>query len=277
VTAGAVAWTNSRLPFFKVGVIDTTPDPDVFIPAEFDRDAPGDDDPYTGNSLLLARQLEPIEFAYDHDQTEPTPGTCTPNPATPDVVFQGDQYRFEYYYLAENNSRNFAGMGNYLDVIEAHSQSFADYFQLSTMDNCQRPQVVDGLIAAGITQAWDPGKDAATAFYNLVGGGGLDPAGVPVLSLVKQKTMMPELRGGRISGRMEYSVGYNANAITNYTFPDPIPYFALANNNFPGGLEFKGVDNAGVKKILSRIVILSQYGGNMESQANYVITSYNGL
>jgi hypothetical protein len=37
------------------------------------------------------------------------------------------------------------------------------------------------------------------------------------------------------------------------------------------------VDNAGVKKILSRIVLLAQHTGTMESQANFVITSYKGL
>jgi hypothetical protein len=78
---------------------------------------------------------------------------------------------------------------------------------------------------------------------------------------------------------MDYSVGFNSSSITNpnFSFQDPIPLYAQADDNFPGGLEFKCVNNAGVKKILSRIVILSQHTGSMESQANFVITSYSGL
>lgn len=265
---GVSVWTNSRLPVFELGA---EPDPDGLTP-------------YTGNSLLLARQLGPEEFLYDHDQTNPAPGTCNANAATADVMFQGDRYRFEFYYLAENTSRNFAGQGRYLEVMEAQSQIFADYFQLNNLDECQRVQAITGLLAAGITQAWNPGKDipvaTGPAFYDMQATAPfLIENSSPVLTLTKFKTMMPELRGGRISGKMEYSVGFNASSITNpnFTFPDPIPFLAQASSNFPGGLEFKGVDNAGVKKILTRIVILSQYGGTMESQANFVTTAYSGL
>ena len=180
---GVSVWANSRLPVFEVGA---EPDPDVGTP-------------YTGNSLLLARQLGPEEFLYDHDQTQLNPPTCDANPATDDVMFQGDRYRFEFYYLAENNSRNFAGQGIYLEVMEAHSQEFADYFQLNNLDECQRTQAITGMIAAGITQAWNPGKDipvgTGPAFYDM------QPTtpflienSSPELTLTKLKTMMPELK-----------------------------------------------------------------------------------
>lgn len=273
----AVAWTNSRLPVFKIGV-DVS---GTFVPAELDADASGET--FTGNSLLLARQLEPMEFPVDHDQTvadPPTvPPTCDPNAATADVQFQADQYRFEYYYLKPNPGRSFAGKGEYLELMEAHSQVFADFFQLNNLSDCLLPQAIDGLIAEGITMAWDPGQAVGVAFYDLVAGSAPVPNSTPVFNLTKNKTMLPELVGGRISGRMEYSVGYNSSSITipNFTFPDAIPLYGRESSNFPGGLEFKAVDNSGVKKVLTRVVMLAQHGGSMESQANFVITSYNGL
>lgn len=273
---GAVAWTDSKLPVFDIGITLPGP-PEVFVPAELDPDASGDT--FAGNSLLLARQLEPVEFSVDHDQTEPIPGTCLANAVTPNVQFQGDRYRFQYYYLVPNTLRSFAGKGQYLDLMEAQSQVFADYFQLNNLPDCLLPQAVDGLLAAGINIAWDPGKDAGVAFFTLVAGGGLVPTANPPFILEKNKTMLPELRGGRISGKMEYSVGYNSSSISSplFKFPDLVPLYAQEDNNFPGGLEFKVVDNAGVKKMLTRVVLLSQHSGNMESQANFVITSYNGL
>jgi prepilin-type N-terminal cleavage/methylation domain-containing protein len=264
--AGASVWTDSRLPVFELGA---EPDPDGATP-------------YTGNSLLLARQLGPLEFLYDHDQTNPP--TCDLNAATPDVMFQGDQYRFEFYYLSPNTRRNFAGKGEYLEVMEAQSQVFGDYFQLNNLDECQRVQAIIGLRTAGIMQAWNPGKDiplgaTGPAFYDLQADGTLGPENTAPVFTLKMKTMMPELKGGRISGKMEYSVAFNSSSITNpnFTFPDAVPLYGQASNNFPGGLEFKGVDNAGVKKILTRVVLLSQHTGSMESQANFVVTSYNGL
>jgi prepilin-type N-terminal cleavage/methylation domain-containing protein len=278
--AGSTVWADSRLPLFKKGA-DDGGSPPVFIPAEFEADDPGGTPPdHSGNSLLLIRQLQPLELDdFNNDQLLPAP-TCTePDPATPNVKFLADQYRLEYYYLSANNKRNFAGKGQYLDLMESYSQVFADYFQLSNLNACQLPQVTAKLVDAGITLAWDPGKDSGSAFWTIDAGGALAPIATPAIILTRMKTMLPELKGGRISGRMEYSVGYNSASITNpnFKFPDPIPFYAQVDNNFPGGLEFKGVDNAGVKKIFSRIVLLSQYGGLMESQANFVITSYKGL
>jgi prepilin-type N-terminal cleavage/methylation domain-containing protein len=260
--AGANVWTDSRLPVFETG-------------AEPDVDTGGQT--FTGNSLLLARQLAPLEFPYDHDVTN-NPPTCDATPGTPDVMFQGDQYRFEFYYLSENSNRSFAGKGSYLEIMEARSQVFADYFQLNSLTECQRIQAIAGLLAAGITQAWDPGKDTTNGFHDLQADGQMPINSSPEFTTTT-KTMMPELKGGRISGKMEYSVGFNSDSITNpqFKFPDPIPLYGQENNNFPGGLEFKCVDNAGVKKILSRIVLLAQHTGTMESQANFVITSYKGL
>lgn len=74
---------------------------------------------------------------------------------------------------------------------------------------------------------------------------------------------------------MDYSVALNLN--TPLTLPDPVPVYATANSNFPGGLEFQVVGLAGSRKIMSRLVLASYYSNNYNSQSISTISSARGF
>jgi hypothetical protein len=219
----------------------------------------------TGNSILLARQLSPVSVPYDHDA----------NAATPDVNFLADRYQFQFYFLRKNTARSFGNFGYYLDLVQAKSQIVADYVQLSGVTT-NRAQLLSRLNAAtGITLAWDPGKAVATpAFYTVNAAGSL-PAAAPTKFTVTTKSLVPEFAGGRIDGKMEYSVCLNSN--TPIKIIDVVPMFATANGAFPGGLEFQIVGASGARKILARLVSASWYGNQYNSQQASVVTSSHGF
>ena len=121
-------WADSRLPVFAAtGEIE--PDPAA--------------QKFTGNSLLVAKQLEPISVMYDHDG----------NAFTPEVEFLADRYRFEYVYLARSNVKSFGGSGMTMDLLLSRSAEYADYFQLDSLDDNATARVVQKLINAGMTRA----------------------------------------------------------------------------------------------------------------------------
>ena len=128
--------------------------------------------------------------------------------------------------------------------------------------------------ATSITWAWDPGKAiAAPAFYTITGGA--LTATTPTAFTVTVKSLCPEFAGGRISGAMEYSVCPNAN--TPIAVKDPVPMFATANTNFPGGLEFQIVGQSGERKIMTRFVTAAWYARKFNSQEASVVTYSHGF
>ena len=78
LAAGTPVWTNSLLP-----IIDPAT---VVLP-----DSAGNR--YTGNSLLIARQLSPLPIMIDHDSDR----------STPDIQFLADRYVFEYVFLTRES------------------------------------------------------------------------------------------------------------------------------------------------------------------------------
>jgi len=259
-------------------------------------------DTFVGNSMLLVRALEPVPILYDHDEDGGT---------TPEIPFFVDRYRLEFYFLSANGSRNFNGSGSFVDLIKAEGPDFADYFQLSTtfpgLSAPQRDQIADGLAAlpapltaeernrmevdGPITQAWDPTVFAIApppppyAFYDIDGVGNLN--GVVLASLdLKKESMLPEFAGGRIGGKMEYSVSTNSDTPIGDRFGplrimDQVPLFGYKNNNFPAGFEIKMIGPSGARSVWNRIVLCAervrlQTGGpgrDIESQESVVITS----
>jgi hypothetical protein len=252
--AGMTVWAGSRLPIVDANTGTLGPDP-----------GPNSITNRTGNSLILARQLAPVAIAYDHDA----------NAGTPDVNFLVDRYEFQYYFLRTNTARNFGNLGYYLDAVRAKSQIVADYIQLSGVTT-NRAQLVQRVLAGtSITMAWDPGKAlAAPAFYTLVADGSLAAAS-PTRFTVTTASLTPEFIGGRIAGKMEYSVSPNSSAAM--AMRDVVPLYATASGTFPGGLEFQVVGSAGTRKIWSRLVLASWYGGQFNSQQASVITSSHGF
>lgn len=245
-------WTTSLLP-----VID--PDTNTFSP-----DAAAKR--YTGNALFLVRQLPPLTVLYDHDGVK----------KTADVEFLADRYTFQYFYLRKESGISFAGSGQSVDLMRATSETYADYFQLASVT--ARPgALVQKLIDAGLKQAWDPGKPLTSAFYDLSAatdgtfGNALNKPAIPIAVV---RSMLPGLYGGRISGRMAYSVGFPKTPA--FPIPQPLSVFAKPDKalpGFPAGFEVKIIGPSRNRQVLTRLVLMSHYGRNYEAQQASVSTA----
>jgi hypothetical protein len=243
---------------------------------------------FTGNCLLLARQLPPLLIDFDHDS----------NAGTPNVKFPVDRYRFEFYYLSQNTRRQFANATYYLDLIQARTIDFADYFQLNpligqggSLSPAQKQQLATQIGAqmalAGVTRAWDPTPNIAVAssIYTLNTTtncpanpcyGTLTAQANPPLTLYAAKSLLPEFGGGSISGKMIYSVAIRTATI-RLPIRDAVPRYAVydvASPNFPGGFEVKIVGSGAVRKTMLRLILVANYGvTKMDSQEGFVISS----
>lgn len=234
---------------------------------------------FTGNSLFLARQIEPDEdLFYDHDGKA----------GTPPVQFLADRYRFEYVYLARSDAKSFSGSGMTLDLLMSRSDAYADHFQLKSLpDDTVRGRVVKELIARGLTESWDPGQPVDTAFYTLADatdGTFGPPVKKPQIVMVRTRTLLrpysgavheSEQRlpgGGSISGRIDYSVAFG-----QFPIRTPVGVFAkydAAEPGFPSGFEVKISGPARNRKVMTRLVVMSHYGATKyESQQAFVITA----
>lgn len=255
-------WPDSRLPLF-------TPT------GEIEPDAASQT--FTGNSLLIARQLEPLTVTYDDDG----------NSSTPEVEFLADRYRFVYIYLARSNAQSFGGSGMTMDLLMSRSADYADQFQLDALDDTDTARIVPKLIAAGLSRAWDPGAPLNSAFYTLAGAtdGEFDSAlNNPKIPTVHTTTLIrpfsgvgdreTRLAGNRaISGNIDYSVAFGSFAL-----PVPIRVFSqadAANPGFPSGFETKIAGPARNRKVMTRIVLMSHYGASKtyEAQQGFVVTA----
>ncbi len=251
-------WTDTLLPVFQT---ETTLDPDVGNGV--DRRA--------GNSLLIVRQLEPLSVMYDDDG----------KPGTPDVEFLADRYRFEYEYMVSNSGRSFGGTGFFVDLLESRSFEYADYFQLKSLTSAQMKLVVPKLQAAKIARAWDPGQAIDNAFYDFTpaAAGAFGAAlNKPQIAIASTTTLLPDMRGGRISGRMDYSIAFTPTApIKPFRIAHPMFFYAKPDTTypkFPAGFEVKIAGPSGHRKVGLRLVLMSNYrGGTWESQQGFVTTA----
>ena len=248
-------WTTSLLPIADIGSTQIAPD------ASGSR--------FTGNSLLLARQMPPLTVTYDHDNDR----------NTPDVEFLADRYRFEYVYLSPNPGRSFSRTGLTLDLVMSTSAEYADYFQLNSVTT-NRGAIATKLIAAGLQRAWDPGQPIASAFYDLsaaTDGTFNAPVRSPSIPSVRLRTLLKGLLGGRITGSMAYSVAF---APTSPRSPFPLPQamslFAQPDTSrpgFPAGFEAKIVGPAGNRQVMTRILLMAYIRGKYEAQQGFVTTA----
>jgi len=223
-----------------------------------------------GNCLLIARQLAPLTVEVDTDGDSHN-----------DSQILADRYRFQFYYVSPNTNRSFKGSGFYLDLIESRSVVHADYFQLSNMGDQPasdpvRQQVGKALYLQGITHAWDPGQPIDAAFYTIdeTGNPSTDPTEEPVIDLASAKSLLPQFAGGRISGKIDYSVGFLPASGPAFPVRTAMPVYAVQDRSFPGGLEFLVVVPSGSRKVLTRLVLLSAYkASKMDSHESFVVTS----
>ncbi|HKO57444.1 MAG TPA: prepilin-type N-terminal cleavage/methylation domain-containing protein [Thermoanaerobaculia bacterium] len=238
-------------------------EPGTFVPDTTTR--------YTGNCLLVARHLTPM--AID----------TTGSPAQ----VLADLYEFNAFYLTQSTARNFANQGYTLDLFQGTSGSYADYDQLNDLINVakltstQMKAINKKLIDNGITLAWNAEAPVTSAFYSINLDGTLSGPNATqkiVLRATKSKSLLTGLTGGRISGRMAYTVGFRKPADgTNFPVRDTVPKYAKFDSTkkeFPSGLEFLIVGPQGSRRILARLVMVSQYGVNKwDSREMTVVTS----
>lgn len=247
--SSAGAWSATLMPLFDPATTTLQPDP---VSTR-----------YTGNALLLARQLPPLSVMYDDDK----------NAGTPEVELLADRYRFQYIYLRRDTAHSFAASGMSLDLMMSTSADYADAFQLASIGT-STGAIATKLMTAGLSQAWDPGKPLDNAFYALSGAtdGTLDaPLKKPSIPIARTKSLLRGLLGGRIAGKMSYSAAFG-----KYPIQKPLSVFAkpiVSTPGFPGGFEVKIIGPAGNRQVLTRIVLMSHYGKTYEAQQASMITA----
>lgn len=247
-------WTTSVLPIIDPATTTFTPDTAT--------------QRYTGNTLFLVRQLPPLSILYDHDGLK----------KTADVEFLADRYSFQYFYLRKESGQSFGGSGQAADLMRATSAEYADYFQLSSV-TAEPGKLVTKLIAAGLKQAWDPGKPLGSAFYDLADatdGTFGNAIAKPTIGVASVRSMLPGLFGGRISGRMRYSVAFTKPTAPDFPIPQKLAVFARTDASLPGypaGFEVKIIGPSRNRQVLARLVVMAQYGRTYEAQQASVSTA----
>jgi hypothetical protein len=267
---------------------------------------------YTGNSLLIARQLQPIAVPVIAD-----PGNAASFPA---FTFFADRYRFEFFYLTKRGSmshRFFRNGDHIADLYQVRTIEYADYFQLAfSTANMSAAQKTDlgkklrGLIAGSpaiLKTAWNPGQAIGNAFWDvdqdlLFPNSGLkttfafDSSAVVASGgdLATGGTLLPALLAGRIGGKMDYTVGYVLNQNPDPTIRllssvplndlrtngrNPLPLYAQVAATLPldCGFEVKICGPSGSRQVMTRLVMYSNYrASRVDSAEAFVISSFLG-
>lgn len=211
-----------------------------------------------GNSLMLARQLSPVEVSVDLN-----------GDGTADATrYLADRYQLELVFLDRVTGRPFANLDYYLDLVMGTSEVFADHFQLSGLDATASRQVAAALYAQGVRRAWDPARAVDQAIFTIAADGTLaGPVADPRIPLTTE-SLVPAFAGGRISGAMSYSVG--ATTSPPLATPEPVALFGQTSGSFPGGFEVLAVGSAGARKIMVRLVLLSHFDRRIVSRVSTV-------
>lgn len=275
---------------------------------------------FTGNCLMIAKQLRPMAVALAADAASPA--------NFPATTYNVDRYQFELFYPRRVTTKNFGGTGRSDDIYRARSIVFADYFQLTNdvatlsasqktalstaIRNCvggyakippkdENGNTVTTAQAQGcIATAWNPGQTLGSSFYtidnNLTFPGSSGPLAASSVTIsvgTNQAgnsllaSMLPELFNGKISGKMNYTVGFRTGAsmpgtaIAGPSGRNPVPrYFDNTATTTPTdcGFEVQVVGSAGYRQVLTRLVLYSNYlAKRWDSQEGFVITQFGGL
>src|SRR6202035_181654 len=97
--------------------------------------------------------------------------------------------------------------------------------------------------------------------------------------LYSAKSLIPEMQTGSISGKIMVSVAFRPTATTQFPLPAtiPVPKYAVYDSSipaFPSGFEVKIVGAGAARKVLLRLVLMTNYrAGTYESQEGFVISS----
>jgi hypothetical protein len=227
---------------------------------------------YTGNELLIVREMPPMDIDLGG-------GLRT----------SVSIYRFELFYLTRKTTRNFLGSGGFLDLVAATSNPYADYTDVTDAQftTAQKQTICTALRSGNVTDpvasrrqdpvllAWDPSGTVSTSVHTVNSDGTFGAAQASPTIAMTVKSMMPGLSGGRISGKMNYTVAFpTTNTLVAQMSRDPVPLYAIANGNFPSGFEVLVIGPSGNRQVLVRLTIYAHYAANkLASQSVMVITS----
>lgn len=235
-----------------------------------------------GNSLLIAKQLPPVPVDLPADGT-----------SFPALTLLVDRYEFVYFYVTRDPSVKFASGDRIDNLAFSRSVQYADYNQLvngtTMLSSAQKVALSAALrntTTVNLPIAWSPEMDVANSFYtidsNLVfPNGSLITA--PTIPQTGSGVMIAGLKGGRIIGKMTYTVAYRkGTAKPGTAFPitnkaQPVPLYAELTSNLPVdcGFEVKVIGPANSRQVLTRLVLYGQYGPDKyDSQQAFVITSF---
>jgi hypothetical protein len=236
-----------------------------------------------GNAVLIARALPPLQIDLGSGAS-----------------FNANRYIFEYFYLTSSSmpaARSYKGSGTLMNLAQAQTEIVADYNQLvndaAGLTSAQKTTISAALRGAAVatcrnivglkryvgtndcqmTKAWSPDQPFGSAFYtiptgNLTWGAALAANNVN-LAARNANVMIPELKGGRISGRMNYTIGFGS-------FQSP-RYADSSNDPAEKGLEVQIVGPNGFQRVLTRLYMLSEYGvGKGDSQEGFVVSQIRG-
>jgi hypothetical protein len=220
-----------------------------------------------GNALLFAESIAPYVDAANNTRI--------------------DIYRFNFYYLSNNNNFGIAGKDHTLDIMHWQSIQFANYDQLKLLENhdtsgAALAAALSGLQAAdpatereAITYAWAPARPVGRAFYDISGATSLpdDPDSTYTIVMGSIREAIANLNEVRIGGDMPYTVAFNSGE--NFPINEPVPLFATANDTgdgFPNGLETMIAGPSGGRKVFIRLVLVADNGGgSLAAQENVVL------
>jgi hypothetical protein len=224
---------------------------------------------YTGNCLLMVRQLEPIKLVM-------------PAGAGGGSLLI-ERYQFEFFYLTKRLTKGFRQENYYIDLMRGRGPIFSDYIQLTSLTAAQQLEVNTQLAVwkdpptqrtVAITRAWNPNAlTIASAFYDMK----LSPAYYTAVAQPKidmtptslyasyywTESLLKGLKG-RISGLAEYSIAFRpGGGVTQvYPLPNDVPAYAVFDPTkflFPSGMEFLIVGPAGSRRVLTRVVLMASY------------------
>lgn len=235
-----------------------------------------------GNCLLIAKQLSPVPIDLAADGS-----------GYPALTFLADRYEFVYFYTTRDTTVKFATGDRIDNIAFSRSVQYSDYNQLvngtTTLSSSQKVALSAALrdtSGVNLPIAWNPGMGVTSAFYtidvNL-----LFPSGSlitnPTIPRAGSGIMIAGLKGGRVTGKMTYTVGYRKGTIKPGTaFPistkaQPVPLYAEETSALPldCGFEVKIIGPPNSRQVLTRLVLYGQFGiEKFDSQQAFVITSF---
>jgi hypothetical protein len=227
--AGHVFTASGEAPLYLdrcdlAGLVPFAPRPPVVTEqGYFERDTTGNES--TGNYLLLSKSQDPFLADLVGDRS---------------VITSTETYRFVLYMLVTTPSGN-------LDLARWVSQKIARLNDIERIvDPVQRTLMGQKLYDAGYRFAWEPGRRLVNGLRHITSSGAL---AVPAPS-DKIGCEQAELRTALLQA---HRMGIAANdALPSI----PVPAYAIAAGQFPGGFEVKVDGTASGRMILVRLVVV---------------------